>query len=260
MPKILNVTTVILIAGILTAGMAKIVHAQTLKATSEYKIRVHGFPIARINFATEINGDDYTIHGKIKSSALADIVGKTRGDTKVVGKISATHLQAKSYKINYTTGKKSRAFDVEYDLKGNVVKAQMVPPRSPLPADWVGVNKADLAAVVDPISSLIFPLNSPVCSRTVSIFDGETLIDLKLAHKGHRRFKTKGFKGRVVACKVKFQPKGGYRSEHRSVKYLQKADNMEVWFGKSEALQAYVPVLAKIPTKIGVVHVRASKL
>lgn len=242
---------------ILPVGIAQ---AETRTTTSEYKIRVHGFPIARINFATEINGDDYIIQGKIKSSALADIVGKTRGDTKVIGKISQTHLQARSYQVNYTTGKKSRAFDVEYDPNGNVTKAQMTPPRSPLPSDWVGVNKTDLAAVVDPVSSLIFPLNSPVCSRTVSIFDGETLVDLKLTHKGHRRFKTKGFKGRVVACKVKFQPKGGYRSEHRSVKYLQNADNMEVWFGKSDALQAYVPVLAKIPTKIGVVHVRATKL
>jgi hypothetical protein len=256
MLKILNVTSMVF-ALVLSAGFAQ---AETFKATSEYKVRVHGFPIAKINFSTEINGDDYTIIGKIKSSALADIVGKTRGDTKVVGKISPTHLQAKSYQINYTTGKKSRTFDVEYDLKGNVVKAQMVPPRNPLPADWVGVNKKDLAAVVDPVSSLIFPLNSPVCLRTVSIFDGESLVDLQLAHKGYRRFKTKGFKGKVVACKVKFLPKGGYRSNHRSVKYLQNSNDMEVWFGKSEALQAYVPVLAKIPTKIGMVQVRATRL
>lgn len=256
MPKIFNVTALVFVL-VLSTGFAQ---AQTLKSSSEYKVRVHGFPIAKINFSTEINGDNYTIVGKIKSSALADIVGKTRGDTKVVGKISPTHLQARSYKINYTTGKKSRAFDVQYDLKGKVIKAQINPPRNPLPSDWVGVKQKDLAAVVDPISSLIFPLNSPICSRTVSIFDGESLIDLKLTHKGHRRFKTKGFKGRVVACKVTFSPKGGYRSNHRSVKYLQRSNDMEVWFGKSDALQAYVPVLVKIPTKIGMVHVRATRL
>jgi hypothetical protein len=271
MSKIFNISTVIftlvLGAGILGAGISGagvfsvgFAQAQTLKASSEYRVRVHGFPIAKINFSTEINGDDYTIVGKIKSSALADIVGKTRGDTKVIGKISPNRLQARSYTINYTTGKKSRAFDVEYDLNGKVVKAQIVPPRNPLPSDWVGVKENDLAAVVDPVSSLIFPLNSPVCSRTVSIFDGESLVDLKLSHKGHRRFKTKGFKGKVVACKVKFSPKGGYRSNHRSVKYLQNSDSMEVWFGKSDTLKAYVPVLAKIPTKIGIVHVRATRL
>ena len=108
MLKILNVTSMVF-ALVLGAGS---VQAETFKATSEYKVRVHGFPIAKINFSTEINGDDYTIIGKIKSSALADIVGKTRGDTKVVGKISPNRLQARSYQINYTTGKKSRAFDV----------------------------------------------------------------------------------------------------------------------------------------------------
>lgn len=247
-------------AVILTLASASAALSEPRSAKSEYKISIHGITLARMSFVTQIDNDNYTISGSVKSSALGDIVGKTRGQTKVVGKVSPTHLQARTYSINYTTGKKSRAFNVEFDPNGKVKSTKISPaPRTPT-ADWVKLNKKDLISVVDPISSLTFPLNSPVCSRTVSIFDGETLLDLKLSPKGHRRFKTKGFKGRAVVCNVRFYPKGGYRSGHSSIKYLQNSKKMEVWFGKSEALQAYVPVFAKIPTKIGNVRIWATRI
>lgn len=243
------------------AGLqASTAFAETKTINSEYKVLIHGITLAKIKFRTEVDGDNYKVSGQVRSSALADIVGKSRGETTVVGKIGANALQPKRYSMSYTSGDEKRAFDVEFDKNGAVQKTTMTPKAKSPPSDWVGLKSKDLMAVIDPISSLTFPSNASPCSRTVSIFDGETRADLKLSPKGSRRFKTKGFKGQVIACNVRFIPVGGYRSKHDSVVYLKNSTKMEVWFGKNELLDAYFPVFAKIPTKIGDVRVWATKL
>lgn len=236
------------------------VFAETKIINSEYKLLIHGITLAKMTFRTEVDGDNYKVSGQIRSSALADIVGKTRGKTTVVGKIGTNALQPKRYLMSYTSGDEKRAFDVVFDKKGSVKKSTMTPKAKSLPSDWIGLKSKDLLAVIDPISSLTFPSNVSPCSRTVSIYDGETRVDLKLSPKGGRRFKTKGFKGQAIACNVRFIPVGGYRSKHDSVVYLTKSKNMEIWFGKNELLNAYFPVYAKIPTRIGDVRVWATKL
>lgn len=251
---------------IVVVGMALCFSQQSLAETktsnSEYKILIHGITLARLNFQTEWQDQSYRVTGDIKSSALGDIVAKTRGQTQVTGKIVSDRLQGLEYKIDYTTGDKRRILAVSFDEDGRVKSSQMEPAAEKPPEDWVNVKQEHLLSVVDPISSLTFPVKSadtPICGRTISIFDGETALDLKLSYKGHRRFSTKGFKGRAIACRVTFHPKGGYRSEHDSIKYLQRSKDMEVWFGFNKQANLYAPLFAKIPTKIGNVRVWASK-
>lgn len=232
-------------------------------ANSSYKLVIHGITLAKLNFRTEINGETFKTSGSIKSSSLADIVAKIRGETTVTGTVTPNMFRADQYKISYTSGDEKRAFDVLFDEKGKVTQSKISPKPAKRPSDWVKLNKADLLSVVDPITSLTLPYRgpkAPVCGRTVSIFDGETLVDLKLKFSGHSRYKTKGFRGRVVRCQVTFMPKGGYRANHDSVKYLQQAKGMEVWFGLNKHINAYVPMFAKIPTKIGDVRVSATEI
>lgn len=232
-------------------------------ANSSYKLVIFGITLAKLNFRTEINGETFKTSGTITSSSLADIVAKIRGKTTVTGKITPSMFRADQYKINYTSGDEKRAFDVLFNEKGKVTQSKISPKPKKRPSDWVKLNKADLLSVVDPITSLTLPYQGPkvpVCGRTVSIFDGETLVDLKLKFIGHSRYTTKGFKGRVVKCQVTFSPKGGYRANHDSVKFLQKSKGMEVWFGLNKHMNAYVPMFAKIPTKIGDVRVSATKI
>lgn len=241
--------------------MPSIAEAKT--AHSSYKLVIHGITLAQLNFKTKIEGETFTTSGSISSSSLADIVAKIRGETTVIGKVTPNMYRAEQYKINYTSGDKKRAFDVLFNDKGQVTQSIISPEPAKRPSDWVKLNKADLRSVVDPITSLTLPYQgpkAPVCGRTVSIFDGETLVDLKLKFIGHARYKTKGFRGRVVKCQVSFTPKGGYRANHDSVKYLQQSNGMEVWFGLNKHMNAHVPMFAKIPTKIGDVRVSATAI
>ncbi|MEW7009210.1 MULTISPECIES: DUF3108 domain-containing protein [unclassified Lentilitoribacter] len=244
-----------------TAALPSVAAAKT--ANSSYKLVIHGITLAKLNFKTEISGETFKTSGSIKSSSLADIVAKIRGETTVTGKVTPHMFRADQYKINYTSGDEKRAFDVLYNENGKVTQSKISPEPKSRPSDWVKLKDADLLSVVDPITSLTLPYKgpkSPVCGRTVSIFDGETLVDLKLKFIGHARYKTKGFRGRVVKCQVTFTPKGGYRANHDSVKYLQQAKGMEVWFGVNKHMNAHVPMFAKIPTKIGDVRVSATEI
>lgn len=237
-------------------------YAQKETSYSEYKILIHGFTLARLKFTTEWDGTTYKVTGDIASSALADIVAKTRGSMNVTGMILPDRLQGIDYEIDYVTGGKRRMLAVRFDESGNVENSYMEPPAERPPSDWVPISDQHLKSVVDPLSSLTFPAraaNEPICGRTISIFDGETALDLKLTFQGYRRFRTQGFKGRVIACQVTFHPTGGYRADHDSIKYLQRSKHMEVWFGYNDQAKLYAPVFAKIPTKIGNVRVWASK-
>ena len=116
-----------------------------------------------------------------------------------------------------------------------------------------------MRAVVDPISGLIIPAGSNVCSKTLPIFDGESRMDIKLVDKGSRPFSTRGFEGEVKVCGVRFVPRSGYRKGRRDVEYLRQLTTMEIWFAKADTVAVYAPVYARIPTKLGPVTVSATR-
>ena len=103
------------------------------------------------------------------------------------------------------------------------------------------------------------PAGTPVCPRTVSVFDGETRADIVLQPTGRQPFSTDGYKGEAIACSVRFVPKAGYRKGNSSIKYLRELKSIEVWFARSPSAGVYAPVYARVPTKIGSVTVWATE-
>ncbi|MBU2484178.1 MAG: DUF3108 domain-containing protein, partial [Alphaproteobacteria bacterium] len=117
-----------------------------------------------------------------------------------------------------------------------------------------------LRAVLDPLSGLLFPAGTPVCPRSLPIFDGESRATLHLSPKSVRPYRTKGFKGDAIVCSVRFEPNSGYRKNSSGIRYLEGVKGMEVWFAKHESLGLYGPVYAQVPTKIGKVIVAATRI
>jgi len=224
---------------------------------TDYSIRLSGLPVATATFRTQFNGDRYKISGIMQSAGLADIFSSTHGSTSVSGVVSRGRLHATSYSVDYKSGKRSRAIDVTF-RNGNVITASMTPPRKK-PKNWVAVSKADMRAVLDPISGLIIPASGRVCPKTLPIFDGESRMDLKLSSKGTRPYSTKGFEGDAVVCGLRFIPKSGYRKGRDDVEYLRKLSTMEIWFAKADGANVYAPVYVKIPTSLGPVTVSATR-
>lgn len=247
-----------LIAMALTLAVAPLAWAEPVKIHSDYAVTLIGFPVAYMSFVTEIDEADYTISADLRSSALSDIVSRTRGKASVTGKLSKDRFVASRFSAAYSSGKEAQRTEIVF-RNGSVKSATNTPSRKRKAADWVPLSAKDLRAVVDPLSSLVFPLRSRVCPRKLPIFDGQSRVTLYLSYKGTRPFRSKGFEGDAIVCAVRFEPNSGYRKGSSGVRYLQKLKTMEIWFGKNEEGGFFAPVYAKIPTSVGQVAVSATR-
>lgn len=232
--------------------------AEALKLNSEYSVSLIGFPVAYAKFVTEIDGNAYSIHGSVRSSALADVLSKTRGTASVSGRFGEDRLLASRFTVSYSSGKHTHRTEIEF-RNGNVHSAKNVPARRKSSPDWVPLKAEDMRRVLDPLSGMVFPASSGVCPRSLPIFDGQSRVTLDLRPKGVRPFRTNGFAGDAVVCSLRFAPKAGYRKYSSGIKYLSALTSIEVWFAKHERGGFYAPVYAKVPTKIGQVIVAATR-
>lgn len=232
--------------------------AEPVKFQTDYSVRLIGFPVAYASFVSEVNGNDYKISGTLRTSALSDILSKTRGTANVTGRLTDDRLLATRFMVSYSSGKSAKRTEIEF-RNGNVKSTVNTPKRSSSGADWVPLSDADLRAVLDPLSGLVFPGGSEVCPRSLPIYDGQSRVTLHLAPKGTRPFRTGGFAGDAIVCSIRFEPKAGYRKGSSGIRYLSQLKTMEVWFAKHERGDLYAPVYAKIPTKIGQVIVAATR-
>lgn len=185
-------------------------HAEPVKIHSDYSVSLVGFPVASASFVTVIDGASYRISGQMRTSALSDLISKTRGNASVSGKLAADRLLATSYLVTYTSGKRAHRTEIEFS-NGNVKSASNTPESKEPAAGWVPLSAEDMRTVLDPLSSLVFPAGSKVCPRSLPIFDGQSRVTLHLASKGVRPYRTKGFAGDAIVCSIRFEPKSGYR-------------------------------------------------
>lgn len=249
-------TGLIVAAGLVTAQQAS---AEPVQVHTDYKVSLVGFPVASANFVTELDGTSYKISGDMRSSAFSDLFSKVRGNASVSGTVAADKLMASDFLVNYTSGNKKHRTAVTF-VNGDVRSATREPEEKTKPDDWVPLLEGHLRAVLDPLSGLLFPAGTPVCPRSLPIFDGESRATLHLSPKSVRPYRTKGFKGDAIVCSVRFEPNSGYRKNSSGIRYLEGVKGMEVWFAKHESLGLYGPVYAQVPTKIGKVIVAATRI
>jgi hypothetical protein len=247
----------ILIAAI-AALMAVPAGAEEIRHRTEYRVALGILPIARAAFVTKIEDDkSYQVSGDISSAGLADLVTTISAKTSVDGVIRGDRLQAQRYSLYYKSGKRARTYEVRYS-NGNIVSTTVKPERK-LPSNWVNLKPVDMRAVLDPISGLIFPGDTKLCSQRLPIYDGEMRMDLVLSPKGSKDFETDGFAGQATVCSVRFVPKAGYKKGRKDIDYLSKSGQMEIWFAKADAANVYAPVFVSIPTQYGTVTIKAVK-
>jgi len=249
---------VLTMTALLQVSLQTGLRAEPVKFQSEYSVRLIGFPVAYASFITNVDGNNYKISGTLRTSALSDILSKTRGTANVSGRLSDDRLLASNFMVSYSSGNSAKKTEIEF-RNGNVKSTVTTPKRPASGADWVPITDADLRAVLDPLSGLVFPGGSKVCPRSLPIFDGQSRVTLHLAPRGVRPFRTDGFAGDAIVCSVRFEPKAGYRKSSSGIQYLSELKTMEVWFARHEDGDLYAPVYAKIPTKIGQVIVAATR-
>lgn len=258
MSRVRSTVLVLMITALLQICLQTGLRAEPVTFRTDYSVRLVGFPVAYASFVSEVDGAAYTISGTVRTSALSDILSKARGTAKVSGRMAEDRLLASSFQVSYSSGKSAKKTEIEF-RNGNVKSTLNTPKRRASGADWVPLSADDLRAVLDPLSSLVFPGDSKVCPRSLPIYDGQSRVTLHLAPKGVRPYRTEGFAGDAVVCSIRFEPKAGYRKSSSGIQYLTQLTTMEIWFAKHEQGNLYAPVYAKVPTKIGQVIVAATR-
>jgi hypothetical protein len=231
--------------------------AAEVRHVTRYNVSLGILPVASADFSSAFNGDQYSITGTIRSSGVAQLLSPITAKTSVTGRVEQDRLQADTYNLVYTSGKRTRVYDVTY-RNGNVTDTTITPPPRRNRNNWVPVTPKDLRSVLDPLSGLIFPEGAKLCQGRVPVYDGESRMDLVLKQQGTKPFETEGFKGDVIVCSVRYMPRSGFRRGRSDIEYLKKTP-MEVWFAKAEAANVYAPIYARIPTRMGQLHVTAAR-
>ena len=227
---------------------------------SSYSIAFSGLPIAQSDFVTRITGEDYAITGTLRSSGLASVIARTRGEASIQGRIGSKAAQPTLYDLRYTYGSRSKTTRIEFS-GGRASSTVSNPPPRERP-DKVPLQPGDLVGVVDPMSLGLLVADAPqgVCARTIRVYDGEVVADLVLSYSGQKPFKTDGFEGLAVECRARFVPVGGYRKGHRSIESLRQGQPIRIGFAPLDGTNLYAAVTARIETYAGTVNMRATRL
>ncbi len=234
------------------------VHAADIRYSTDYRLTLAGLTVAKASFVTEVSSNNYTISGSFKAAGIVDVFTDITAETSVSGQLAKSRMQARRYSLLYKSGRSERSYDVRF-LNGNVTETIVDPKPGKRPDTWIAVSDADLKAVFDPITGLVVPQDEAVCSRTLPIYDGESRMDLVLSPKGSKTAKLAGVETEVTICGIRYIPKSGYRRGRDDIDYMSRATGMEIWFAKTDTLKVYAPVYARVPTRLGPLHITAVK-
>ncbi len=225
---------------------------------SEYTISFLGLTLARSKFDSSFDGDRFRLRGSMSSAGIAQIFDDTKGTVSASGRFSGTSPRPDGFVTNYVSGRKAKKTEIGF-AGGNVSKVVNVPAPKKRGDDWVPVAKADLRAVLDPLSATLVRADKPeqVCGRTVKMFDGEMRANLVLNYVSTGKVSIPGYSGEAVTCSARFVPVGGYRSGHKSIEYLKNRSKIAISFAPIGTTGVYAPVHATVGTQIGTITIRA---
>lgn len=232
--------------------------ADTPSYRGEFTISFLGLPVASIDFDSRVDGDRYTVGGKVSSAGLGAFFYDTRGTLTATGRI-IDRIQSESFRAKYDYDGKPTLVEIGF-RDGNVVRVVNEPPLRKR-KNWVPIEPADLKSVVDPLAASLVKSDrlEKVCDGGARMFDGELRADLSLSFVETGKMSVKGFDGPTVTCRLKFTPVAGYRKGRKSLEYLKSKSRIMVTFAQIGETGVYAPIHATIGTQIGTITVRARR-
>jgi len=239
------------------AGEAALPRSGEISAT--YDVGVAAINLGTFEVTATFAGTDYDLIAKGRFSLLAGLLYKATGTSTSRGTLNGVNLQPAEYTLAFEDTKKRQKLNMTF-ADGTVRKVRRVPKKKPdrraipIPAD-------QLTNVLDPLTATFLSVrsNAPpgdldVCNQTIRVFDGKQRFDIQLSPKRAEALGSgvpKRISRRAAVCRVRYEPIGGYRPEHSGVKFLKKADGIEVWLVTVPGTGLYLPYKVIVPTAWG---------
>ncbi len=246
------------VAGVSLAHAASPVAAEGKQTFSgEYTVTFLGLPVARSNFVSTFNGNNFTVQGRMSSAGIGKLFDSTTGTSHASGSFVGKQTRPKSFRVQYKSGKKTQTTAINF--AGGAVSKTVNDPPLRKRDNWVAVKLGQLQAVTDPISATLIRADTPdeVCTRVLKVYDGQMRMNLRLSYASTT--KVPGIESDVITCNARFVAVSGYRTTNRSIDYMRKRAKISISFARLGETGIYAPVRATVGTTMGPITVTARR-
>jgi len=227
------------------------------KLEARYSASLAGIPIGKGSWVIDINGSRYSAAASGVTTGLMHVLTGGEGTSAVHGTIVGGKMMSSVYAATILTRHKNSEVRLVVD-NGDVKDFKIDPPQDD-PTERVPLTKAHERNVLDPMTASLLrvpgdgnPLVPRACQRTLAVFDGRLRYDLRLVFKRMDAVQAdKGYAGPVVVCSVYFSPVAGHIPSRKTIRYISKLRDMEIWLAPIAGTRVLVPFRAEGPTPIG---------
>ena len=227
------------------------------KTNANMTLSFAGVGVGRLENEIIIKGDTYVIGGVAKTNKIVSIIAKTNARFHSIGTLKGNLAIPQTHNLTYKRGKKSGSVAFEFGKSG--LKNSSVSPVVNYGASAVPVLSAHLSAVLDPVTTAVFPVKSDdvgkgsaICNRTLKIYDGKNRFDLKFRYVSQQKRRAKGFSGPTYTCSVQYVPVSGHTPTKKGVRYMQANQGMRVIMARVGSSNVYTMFGFRVPLKQGV--------
>ena len=238
------------------AMLAGPVQAENLFHKSKFAINYLGVNVGEMKHIVELSNDGYKIFGSAKANSVVSIVAKVKASFSSTGKILKNRLVPTTHSVKFNNGRKSGRIKMGFTPEG--VREISAKPKIRYKKGTVPLEKSHLRNVLDPLSSLLFPVKQnevgdgrKVCNRTLPIFDGRERMNLALSYKAKGSATIKGFRGDTFTCWVRYQPISGIRPHKKNIKFMKANRDMQVTVARMGDSNFYTLIGFRVRTSKG---------
>lgn len=256
--------TVALVSAALLMGAAETPRAaEPVTLTGELSASLGAIPVAAGGFEAVVANGRYEVRGHGRMIGLTRLFSDGEARVEARGAMSGAALLPADYR--HELKERDDRDRVRIAFAGERVDSVAIEPPPRPRRDRVPLAEEHLRGVLDPLSAImLLSAGSPgpaSCDRTLPIFDGEQRYDIELSFDREERIRGRSgaYSGPAYVCAIRYRPIAGHRPARSAVKYLQRAEGMEIWLAPlGEAVVA--PVRARVPTPLGPLVLSATRL
>lgn len=234
--------------------------AESRNHETRFSVKFGGVEVGIAKFKIQFDDTSYSLKGSGKTTGLVEWLAPSTGKFTSTGALKDDQLRPKIHQVSVKENKKKEE-SVQLSFAGDRVtdvKIKANKKRKRVAPRYVPIEAKHMAAVIDPVSTLIVPMSGAaakdgrkVCNQRFPVFDGETRYDIKLSYKSTKKISTQGYNGNSYVCSMRYIPVAGHKKDHRNVKDMAKNKNMEIWLAPMEGVSVFTPIKIVIGTKYG---------
>lgn len=244
----------------LTGGNAQAdVSAPPERLYVEYAGSLYFLRVADISVTAEFQDDTYSAAATFQSAGLLRWFDDTDIQATSIGYRNGEGLEPYRYEHTNFANDKGRVVGIDF-IDGRAVP-DVAPPFSSMgepPA-----SDAEREGALDPISVMLGVMMSlpsetdGVCAGVLPVFDGKARYDLRFVNAGLDEVRTRAWRGDAIRCQAFLEPISGYDAGDRP-DADETARPVTLWL--AEIGEVHVPVRFRAATRIGSIHIQATRM